>query len=204
MIRFDENTNMRLFIIFKDNGDRADIKIEDFLEMVDLFDTIKVNDDLLGYSVMYWEFLHACLKNIETGCWTTLPRFWVEIVNMTRDTPMAEFERAAEYRKYLIARRGLCDRLSIDPVDTCDRELLYKWTLNTQGQNYILSVAHALLRMHIFFNKEYLKGIENNAAIKTTPFTNIDQVIHPVKGGTKEQVLRENFKHPLKRHERFI
>ena len=204
MITFKEDTYMQLFIIFKEESSIEQPEVKNVIALSHLMSTYHANNELLGYSTTYWEFLHACLDNIETGIWHTLPRFWVEIVNMTRDTPMSEYQRAAEYRKYLQHRTGVCDRLGISNDPGNDRELLYRWLLNKDGADYILGVSHAIMRMYLYFSKDFFEGVNNNAAYKHTPFTNVDQVIHPIAGGTKDQVLRQNFKRPLKRHERMI
>ena len=198
------------------------------MELVDMFDTYNVASKVLGMSFAYWEFLHACLDNIETGNWTTLPRMWIEYCQHSRELVITLVQAEAEYRHYLLHRERVLHRLGLSAAPHNDHKVILHWIRNTKGEETLLSVAHALMRIMLYFTKTDLAGINNNVAKENrdndasfdasdqviwpkpvaakidNKFGSVNRRVHPLKGTNSFEILKNNFKDPYKRHEAMI
>lgn len=206
MIKVTEGDCKRIHQIFRDNHNKSESL--DVVDMVDLGNLINTHDVLVAKplceSVIYWQFLHACLINIETGHWRTMPRMWVEVLCISRESKLSPFQIEAEYINYLNARKAMCDRLELPSATHKDKEVTLYWFRQPHGEDYILGVAHALLRAFLYFTQTDLKGIHNNAAYLDESFDAANQSIWPVEGDTKFEIMSKNFKEPWKRHDKMI
>lgn len=206
MIKIGRNECFRLHEIFTHNRSRdEDFSIHDIVDLKNLMNTYDVKTEPLCNSLIYWQFLHACLNYIENGYWSSLPTMWVEILCVSRSDELSDFQIESEYKVYLEARRKMCDRLNLPSESYEDDKVKLYWLRKKHGEFYMLGVSHALLRAYLYFMNINFKGIQNNAAQPgESSFNYVDQSILPLDGDNKYEVVRDNFKQPYSRHEKMV
>jgi hypothetical protein len=178
--------------------------IVDTIDLIKLFNTYDVKDSVLGKSFAYWEFMHACIDNIATNRWRTLPRMWIEYCCISRDTPMLPFQVDAEYRRYLAHRERVLSNLGLPTASHQDKQVLLHWVRNKRSEQYMLGIAHAILRIYLYHTQSEFSGINNNTAKPTNSFDTADQAIEPLEGDNKNEILEYNFKTPYTAHEKMV
>jgi len=200
MIEFDQNVCLLVHTIFKDQYNTPNRKLPFLMEILKLVNTYNVNLPAFNKSVAYWEFMNACLKNIEMGTWVTLPRFWIEYCCASSHLPLTELEAKLEYKKYLANRETILKRLGLPIQEQNDKYVILYWARIKKNDENIMGIAHALLRIYLYFQKGHLHGIENNGAVGPKP---LDQSIwpsfdsanlnsNPLVGNNKFEVLKYN------------
>jgi len=202
MITFNEERANLLHTIFKQSKNAPDPKVVNIMELMSMFNTYNVNDPILGKSFTYWDLLHDCLENMKTGKWRTLPRFWLECIEGNKASPLMDYQVDAEYRKYLTHRKAVLNELGLPNNEAYDKEVILHWVRMKKGEQYLLGIAHTLLRAHLFFTEMQLSGISNNVTKGGTSFDSANQSIWPLEGGTKMEVTANAWRRPMGRHDK--
>ena len=208
MIRLTPETCIKVHEIFIKEQGRANPHITDIMDVLSLFDTYNVNSPVLGKSFAYWEFMHACLENIATNSWCTLPRMWVEYCCHSREIELLPHQIQYEYKRYLARRETLLKELGLSALPHLDKEVILYWVRHKKTEQYMLGIAHALVRMYIYFTQDDVNGLVNNSSKEPRQndpsFDAADQAVWPLDGDNKFEVLKNNFKNPYKEHEAMI
>ena len=208
MVLLNEKTIYRINMLFKLEHSNGAPSIDHLFELLSYFDTYNVNCPVLGRSYAYWEFMHACLDNIISNQWRTLPRMWIEYCNITRELQLTAVQQDAEYRVYLKHRKEVLIKLGLPTDPRHDREVILHWVRNACSEQYMLGISHALARIYMYFAKLHIRGVNNNVSLEPksndSSFNSADQAVWPLKGVNKYEVLKNNFKHRYKKHEMMI
>ena len=204
MIKFNAETAMRVHDIFKEENKSSNPCILNVIDLALMFNTAEPDTKVLGTSYAYWEFLHACIDNIATGQWRTLPRMWIEYVCISRDNSLLEYQIEAEYRVYMAHREKTLKSIGLPHNPRQDPMVILYWIRRKKGEQYLAGIAHALLRMHLYFTQDTLEGIANNTSKGINPYDTVNQGIPPLKGTNKEEMLKFNFTDPYNQHDKMV
>lgn len=205
MIDFtDENVRIKIHDIYKDQAGTTQIELKELFTLCSFFNTYYVNVPVISRYLPYWQFLHECLKGFETGTWVSLPIVDIPMLCNPRLTLLTDLQVKREYDVYLQARSKILKQRGISSSNVMDKEVLFLWITsninnntirNKNGYDDLLSIAHTLLRMYLYYTRLSLKGISNSASFENpeddtpyTSFNNADLSKEPVKGGTKMEI----------------
>lgn len=218
MISLTPENCLKIHSVFKHNKANNAPDIRELFELVNIMSTVHVCYDPLAFDVKYWEFMHACLEYLEHGFWTTLPRFWIDYCCCNSSSKLLLSQVEAEYKNYLKHRQDTLNKLGLCYYESSDKAVLLHWIQKPQGEQYLMAVAHALLRIYLFNIKLTLGGIitYGNKKVESMDeshdpnkydsdtFGDENQLIQRLLGENKQQIVKNNLHKQFKRHEYMV
>ena len=183
MIILNPNACTIIEAIHKRDANNLSPDIGDIFTLLGLFNTHNVNCPVLGKSTAYWEFIRACLDNIEKHTWVTLPRMWLEYICATHDMVLTPSQIQEEYYYYLQYRKEVLTRLKLTICPTMDSEVRLHWIRAHKGEQYIIGVANTLSRAYMYFLEQQQGHKEFNS------INAADQSSPPTEGNNAYEIV---------------
>lgn len=165
MIKFTPHKCTRIHELFREMYNNPNPKVGSLIELLKMFNTYDVRNPYQEKSFAYWEFLHACLDNISSNTWRTLPRMWIEYCCHARESALTDVQVEQEYKNYLFHREKILKSVGLSALPNKDKEVILYWVRNKKSEQYILGIAHTLLRIQIYFAKVDMDGLNNNVGL---------------------------------------
>lgn len=208
MITFDEDKLRRVHDIYSDQVNRDTVDPEMLLELTAMFNTYDVAVPILKSYVPYWEFLHSCLDNLETGFWNTIPVVRAISMMDPRLILLTENQIDKELINYRKHREEVLDKLELSSQPRNDRLILLHWLSSPNNNNSgrtksgwdsFVGISHCLLRVYLYYTQKDLKGYNNIASLINPEdlnlfpsFTNADASRPQLIGSTKMDIIRNS------------
>ena len=174
--------------------------LQSLLVLVKMFNTKKMDKEVLGKAVAYWHYMKACIDNIVTGKWNTLPALWFESIDANQDAKMNPYQVDVEEKSYLDYRKERLLTIGIKDFAENDGEVILKWVMNKGGEKHMLDVAYTLLRLYLEFTNTTLEGASKELGSELVSFNTANGDSPPLTGKTKQDLMKQNFSRDLEDH----
>ena len=172
------------------------IDLESLLVLIKMFNTKKMDLEVLGKVRAYWMFSKACIDNIVTGKWNTLPSMWFDVLDANQDVKMNPYQVSQELESYLAYREERLATIDIKAAEFNDPEVIEHWVLNPEGEKDMLMVAGTLLRAYLEFTNTTLEGEDKEEGTVLKTFNTANKGMGPRAGSTKQEFTRDIKDHP--------
>ena len=181
-------------------GTSGKIDLQSLLVLIKMFNTKKLDKEVLGKVVAYWHYMKACIDNIVTGKWNTLPALWFEAIDANQDDKMNPYQVDVEEKSYLAYRKERLLTIGINDFAENDSEVIFRWVMNKGGEKHMLDVAYVLLRLYLEFTNTTLEGASKELGTELVSFNTANGDNPPLTGKTKQELMEQNFSRDLKDH----
>jgi hypothetical protein len=159
---------------------------------------------------IYWKFLQAWVRYMQTGIWESLPRTWFDpICAVPKQDTLTPNEILEQYDLYLRNRRLMCERLGLCHLPHSDNLVKLHWLQKKDGERTFVMVPHTLMRVFVHINSVVIPGLRTNTSTpveawvdsksQLTSFNDANQSIWPVEGTTKVEILKNSMHQHINR-----